>query len=463
MRKYVMVGAMKLFLVFAAVLVGSVSAIGAHARIVSDSAPALRISVTQTDEGEVALVYDLRRPRREVVFKALPEGYRASHWTVETPGFLLTRDRDRARLQREDGARFSHFVIAARASRERLPKDYKPVSAYGASGALIYTGHFLPRDESGAPINAAFDFTAGSGARVFALDAYGDTVADWRSPTDHPTYVYLGPIAPVLNGGASMLIAPETPEWIVAEFTDLVPQVFSTLEEMFGFGLDTKPSLFLSVGNSSDLDVDQGRLSYSGDALPGQFQILLEGGAWSQPSDKGREIFTHSTIHEAVHLWQTAARPFDETAPDWIHEGAADAITAEVLVMLGIWDEAAFAADKASARAECADELHAGSLNGASARGDFRALYACGHVIADAVAIAEGKGAGVASTAAYWRQFIDRAQAEDGYTEAMFHALVQERTGDRDFARALRQFTRTPLADPAREIASLMVQADSVR
>ena len=63
----------------------------------------------------------------------------------------------------------------------------------------------------------------------------------------------------------------------------------------------------------------------AGDALPAQFQITLAGGAWKAPSPKARGLFVQSTIHEAVHLWQAGARPITEEAPEWIHEGAADA------------------------------------------------------------------------------------------------------------------------------------------
>jgi len=181
---------------------------------------------------------------------------------------------------------------------------------------------------------------------------------------------------------------------------------------------------------------------------------MLHGGAWRQANKKALDVFRHSTIHEAVHLWQAAARPSDNETPEWIHEGGADAITAEVLVALGEWDGAAFEANAAAARAECARELGGGSLNGASARQDFRALYTCGQVIADAVAIAGG-----GTSASFWQSLIERARDADGYTEAMFYELIEERTGDAEFARAVRHFAQTPLAEPAREIEGLMAAA----
>ena len=127
------------------------------------------------------------------------------------------------------------------------------------------------------------------------------------------------------------------------------------------------------------------------------------------------------------------------------------------MVALRRWDGAAFAANEESARSECARELDKGPLNGAKSRGDFRALYACGHVIAAAVARAEG-----ASTADFWRVFVARAKEADGYDEAMFYRLVADRTGDKDFAEALEDFARTPLADPQRDIEALFASAGSL-
>ncbi|MEZ5891558.1 MAG: hypothetical protein R3C58_00190 [Parvularculaceae bacterium] len=249
------------------------------------------------------------------------------------------------------------------------------------------------------------------------------------------------------------LVDPAAPDWIVEEFDALVPQAFAKLSEVFGFTPDTKPNLFLSA----DLGSDPSRISYSGDALPGQFQITLEGAGLRERSDQGREVFVYATIHEAAHLWQAAARPGEDDTPEWIHEGAADAIASEVMTALGLWDGARYIADGKAAETECAAKLGGGSLNGAKERGDYRALYACGHVIALAVARADGS-----TTADFWRALIARAKAQNGYTADLFYTLVAERTGDRDFADAVEDFARTPLADPRRSVEALLASAGTL-
>ncbi len=415
-----------------------------------DRPPDLRISVQQADETELRVLYEWRRVRREMTFFNIAGEYRERRWTVATTGFEIVRSDDDDRVRRTDGKRFKRVEIIARPDVVRLDKEYQPVTRYGAGGAMLYTGHLWPITKARGRVNATFDFTPSPGAQVVTFGDRALRLENWRSPEAHPAFVYMGPLAPVETDDVMALIDPEAPRWIVADFNDIVPRAFAVLSDLFGFTPETKPNLFLSA----DLSGEPGRLSYAGDALPAQFQIMLHGGAWRQANKKARDVFRHSTIHEAVHLWQAAARPSNNETPEWIHEGGADAITAEVLVALGEWDSAAFEANAAAARAECARELGGGSLNGASARQDFRALYTCGQVIADAVAIAGG-----GTSASFWQSLIEQARDADGYTEAMFYELIEERTGDAEFARAVRHFAQTPLAEPAREIEGLMAAA----
>ncbi len=417
-------------------------------------APELRIRVMQAGETNLHVTYEWRKAQREARFLGIDGGYRERRWSVETDGFEIETGEEFDIIRARDGGKFQSLSIIARPELVRLDKEYQPVSRYGAGGVLIYTGHFWPMAAASARdgderADATFDFTPAAGGEVVAFGDRAARLENWRSPEAHPAFVYMGPLAPVETDDVMALIDPDAPAWIVDEFNMLVPRAFASLSALFEFQLETKPNLFLSAM----LDGGPGRLSYAGDALPAQFQIMLRGGAWTKPNEKARGVFRRSTVHEAVHLWQAAARPADEGAPEWIHEGAADAIAAEVLVALGAWDAAAFDRNFATARGECAGELEKGALNGASARRDFRALYACGQVIADAVARADG-----ASTASFWRALIRRAR-KDGYTEAMFYALIEDRTGDADFAKAVRHFARTPLAEPQKEIDALLAAA----
>lgn len=412
---------------------------------------AVNVSIAQADGGGVDIIYDLERPVRALAFRAIAGGYRERRWAAASPDFTIRRGEDLDFIERRDGRAFDTVAVTAQPNLVRIQKSYQPLAAYGDGGLLVYTGHFWPVIDDDRRMDAAFSFSPAPGAQVVAFGEHVDVLQDWRSPMAHPAFVYLGPLEPVESQEVLALVDPTAPDWIRDEFAALTPAAFELLSQQFGFDLSAKPNLFMAA----PLSGDPGRLSYSGDALPGQFQITLEGGGWRARSERAVSIFRRATIHEAVHLWQAAARPSAQEEAPWIHEGAADAIAAEAMVTLGLWDGADYETHLRETRADCAARLRDGPLAGAGARRDFGALYACGHIIAAAVSRADG-----APASAFWRAFVADARKRDaGYTEKHYFDLVAERTGDPAFERALRAFVRTPLADPEREIDRLFEAA----
>ena len=410
----------------------------------------IRVSVEQLDSGVVRLNYNMGRARRELIFGELDAGHRARRWKIETPGFKLVRLPDGDRIHRIDGERFKSVSLTAAPDLIRIPKNYQPLSRYGDGGVMFFTGHFWPLTMRGGRVDATFTFAPAEGAKVVAFGEREERLTDWRSPLAHPAFVYMGPLDPVETPDVMAVVDPDAPTWIEQEFYELTPKVFAHLADIFGFTLLTKPNLFLAA----PLGTDEGRLSYSGDALPAQFQITLEGRAWQKKTDQTVRLFRRSTIHEAVHLWQAVTRPTAEDVAEWIHEGAADAIAAETMTSLKLWSETAHGKNFAKVKKNCAKELEKGALDKAEERGDYRALYACGHIIAVAVAHADGT-----STAAFWREFVQRGMARDGYTEEMFYDLVEERTDDKPFTERLRLFVTIQPGDAARAIDDLLAAA----
>jgi hypothetical protein len=277
-------------------------------------------------------------------------------------------------------------------------------------------------------------------------------LADWQSPLNHPAFIYYGPLRPIETDHVFALIDPQAPRWIVNEFDRLTPRAFNYFAIAFGPQSDAGAAIKSNLFLAAQIGDDQGRLSYAGDALPSQFQITLEGAAWGERSARGEDIFRRSTLHEAFHLWQTAAAPpGDEERAGWIHEGGADAVAIDAMIALGFWEIDELTAFGAAARDDCTAGLNGGPLSTAHARGAFPALYACGYLIAEAIARADGS-----SATAFWRDFMKTAEAVGGYSEQLFYDFVATRTGDAEFSRALRYFVQTPHADPAREIDRLL-------
>ena len=419
------------------------------------SAADARVSIEQVGDADLRVTYAMKKPRRELIFRAVEGGYRARRWTIETPGFRLLRLDGEDRIVRLDGKRFGAVTVAARPDLVHLPKDYQPVVRYGDGGALVYTGHFWPVTARGSRVNATFDLRPAPGGQTVAFGKRAPALEDWRSPMAHPAFVYMGPLAPIETDHVVALVDPETPAWIVEELHALTADAFDFFANAFGYAPEPKPTLFLAVGRGRDPN----RFRFSGDALPGQFQITLEGAAWREPGEEGRRLFRRLAIHEAFHLWQSVrARPLSEDVAGWIHEGGAEAAAAEAMLALGYWDAAAFEAFRDGAKQECADGLEDGPLARAHERGAFRALYDCGFLIAEAAARADG-----GSVTDFWRDFMDDAYRRGGYSEDHFYDFVAARTGDRAFARKVRGFVQAPLADPAREIDRLASAAASTR
>ncbi len=408
------------------------------------------ITIRQLPSDRLEVTYKLSNPQRALLFSAIPGRYRETHWEIKSKGFKIRRRNGRTRIERLDGERFSRVTITAAPAGKRLTKQYQPISQYGVDGLMVYTGHFWPVSKRGGRMSSAFTFIPENGGKIVAFGEHTNELSNWRSPHAHPSFVYMGPLTPVETADVMAIVDPDAPQWIMDDFYEMTPRALAHLSEEFGFSLPTKPNLFLAA----PLGKEEGRLRYAGDALPGQFQITLAGAAWKNRTPQAISIFRSSTVHEAVHLWQAAARPVNNDVASWIHEGGADAIAAETLVAIGYWEPENYTEYFLGAREECAGGLELGPLSSAEKRDNFRVLYACGHVIAEAVSIAENR-----SVTHFWRDFVERARTENGYTEETYFELVQERTGDQAFVDKLRDFVRTPLANPDREIGRLLAAA----
>lgn len=411
---------------------------------------AVKITIQQIQNDRLRVKYDLPRAERDLRFTAIPERYRDNHWEIETPGFHIRWRNGRAILERTNGERFSRVVIIASPAKERLTKQYQPIAAYGNGGLMVYTGHFWPLSKRGERLASDFSFVPSQDAMVVAFGEHAQELTAWRSPLSHPSFVYMGPLKPVETPDVMAIVDPDAPQWIINDFYEMTPRALAHLSQEFGFSLPTKPNLFLAA----PLGEEEGRLRYAGDALPGQFQITLVGAAWKKNTPQAVGIFRSSTVHEAVHLWQAEARPSKRNVASWIHEGGADAIAAQTLVAIGYWEPSDYAEYFIGARQECAEGLELGPLSSAERLSKYRVLYACGHVIAEAVSIAENR-----SVARFWRDFVARSRAEDGYSEDTYFDLVLDTTNDPEFVDRIRYFISTPLANPDREIGRLLAAA----
>lgn len=376
------------------------------------------------------------------------DGFRHDNWLVETPGLTLQQVDGRDYLSSADGSSFDRAVFSIAPVSNPQVKEYQPFAPMGQSGVLVYTGHISPWRDEGARIDSRFDVTVYEGGVIAAFDQAAPMLVNWRSPYDHPAFIYIGPQKPIATDAVVAVVDDRAPEWVRAEFDATVPALFGYLAGAFGWSPEVRPNFFLAAGDFSE----RGRISYRGDALPGQFQATLVGGAWRERSDDAASVLRLTTAHEAAHLWQLQVGSLKD-APNYIHEGGADALAAEAMTALGLWSDKAARDFRAKARDECARLTRSASLRSVETSFDWRPAYACGHVLTVAAA-------GKAGPAAFWRRLIERARMEGGYGEALFLSVAEEFAG-RQTSEAIAGFVSTNLARPEVALDRLLASAPS--
>ncbi len=410
----------------------------------------LRVTIEQKREGPWRVTYELANPRAELDLGYDIDGFRATNWEIETKGAMLLHRDLRDVVVPIDGRRHVRkFTFLVDPKSAGLRKDYEPFIPMGDGGVIFYSGHFIPFRDKTTRLDARLTIIADEGA---AVSAFGNTRArfdDWRSPLDHPAFIYVGREKPTETDTLATIADATAPDWIKSEVATFAPAIASALQEIFARALPTKPNIFVAMGDLSEA----GRLSYSGDALPGQYQMTLAGGGWKEPSEKALGVLRLATAYEAAHLWQAAARPASDAVPDWIHEGGADALAAQAMVKAGYWTLELTEENFTRVKADCARLLEMLSLQRAEAENRWEAVYACGHVLTVAAAGKQG-------VAAFWREFVIRA-AREGYDEAMFLALAEERAGD-DTAKSMRDLIRINDARPDIAIARMVPPASDL-
>ncbi|MEO0400196.1 MAG: hypothetical protein AAF224_12335 [Pseudomonadota bacterium] len=433
------------------------------------STPFVSIRLNEHGDALWRLVYETAAPVSELDLGHDLDGYRGQFWRVVSENVVLTTENGRDILVARDGGRFRTVELHLLAGPVAMQRTYEAFMPLGQAGVLLYTGHFQPWSATGARLSAEFTITPmarrGLSQRATAFGDIALRLENWRSRLEHPAFILVGPEPSLVEPGAPMLIDgamrqvgayvgaidPAAPDWIKRESAAIAEQSLYALEAAFGWTIDVTPNFFIAYA-AGDIE---GRAAFTGDALPGQFRIALDGGAWRRRTPFTENVLRVGIAHEAAHLWQAAARPLSGGAPDWIHEGGANVIASDLLVRLGHWTEADAAHDLADARSSCADRLRGRALVRLSPLKDSDAAYYCGQTL-NALAAAAHPGGVIG----FWNLFIDRARAQGGYDAALFFDLAGE-VGGPALRDEMTRFVRTNYARPERGFQRLDAALDA--
>ncbi|GAB4518334.1 MAG: hypothetical protein Kow00133_03290 [Amphiplicatus sp.] len=424
---------------------------------------AYTVDIAMSPDGAWRVIYRPDRPVSRIDLGPSHNGFRRRDWTVETTGAALIEEGGRDFIAAEGADKLPPaVVISVEARVNGFEKQYEPITPMGSRSAVLYTGHFQPYAEAGLRAPARFAIAPAPDGRVSAFGERAEAFIGWTSPHDHPAFVYVGPAAPRSFASGRLYADPSAPGWVAAEIEAALPRLFGFYARALGSEGSGGPENGLAKGVDVFLVMDgaeAGRLDLRGDALPGQILIALSGAGWRAPGEGARETLRRALAHEAAHLWQAAARPSAAGAPDWIHEGAAEALSVEALAGAGYWTPAQADEARARTRYACAAGLDGRSLRAAAAAGRWPAVYACGHALIAAAAAAHNQAGAVAP---FWRDFAAEAARKGGYDLSLFLATVERRAGP-DAARAFSLFPGAVHAAPERELARLAALAGDGR
>ncbi|MBI1392969.1 MAG: hypothetical protein GC152_09540 [Alphaproteobacteria bacterium] len=428
------------------------TAVGAAAiaRGANDHDRAIEIDLEERRNGALRVVYDLPRPVSRLDLGPDLGGYRTRAWRViGGEAELIVEDGRDVLRAAAPLTRFRTATLEVAPLRIERPRTYEAISPLGPDGALIYTGHFQPVSADGARHRTSISVTPGNRRHVVAFSEVVPHLSGWRSRFDNPAFIYVGAPPTIQREDLVAVIDPSIPDWAANEISAAASAMLDYLGGRFGWALDATPNLFVAYEPNGE----PGRAMFSGDALPAQIRVGLAGGAWDRPSYFATNVLRTGVAHETAHIWQTAARPADAHAPDWIHEGGANAIAAKAMVEIGWWDDGAAARDLATARSSCIELIAGTSLPRIEAAGGVDASYACGQTINELAARAHPDGA-----IGFWNEFIQRARASGGYGLDMFFAVAADHGGER-FALELRRLATLPQGRPAETIARIEAAA----
>ncbi|MEM1193207.1 MAG: hypothetical protein AAGH42_07415 [Pseudomonadota bacterium] len=402
---------------------------------------------------------------------------RQRHWTITGDHHAFVERASRLYAVRTDGDAFSRLRFRARVTPPYITGDYQPAFLMTTPDQMpvigLYTGHFWPFDDLGRRLPVSFSLATGTATATATatgtgtvqgaqnLPAVWPPAADHQRPA-HPAFVFFS--AHGLRVGAThyALTDAALPDWIKTEAAALTDDALDALAAGFGWSLSEKPLVILAKAGTP-LSATQptaggrGLFRFAGDALPGQVLTVFDGAPWDTPSVTGRAILRQALVHELVHLWQARIRPQSSDVPAWIHEGAAEAITAEVLAQMGIWDAGAVAAFHRKAKDDCNEGARYRRFDQLAKADAFRTVYACGHMLARLAAMpAPGTAPGKTPVMDFWRAFLREGEGQNPrYSLESWLTFTAARTGNPPRATAIRQFLARKWPLPAARLEQI--------
>jgi hypothetical protein len=430
-------------------------------RIAAGNELVVEVSVEPGKADRWQAEYTLSESVTALVFARGNGDYRAATWRLPR-GFVLERFGATDRIRRKNGKAFGRLKVSVDTYSERIPKDYTPYIRFSDGSVAVFSGQFAV----GVPMSTnADDFIDGAGnentrwpnaARItFEPGRFEQMIVATEVTGDARTvelgdgeYVYLGSAEVLETPHLISVMDAEAPVWLRELLYGSMAETFEYYERKLGPLADGKPFLLTSF-----TALDGRRINFTGGVVGSQMAIQLGLGDGIRDTPAEREFMAQFFAHESAHLWNNGQVIAAEGSEAWLHEGSAEAMAWLALAELGVHSEPTAISLFESAANECIAHLEAGSLATAGRRGEFKAYYECGAVIALATnGAAQATGSDLFTV---WRELIDSSRAAEGsYRATDYYALTDAIS--MELTAAIQAVTEGEPADPQAAVKALL-------
>lgn len=322
------------------------------------------------------------------------QSWRIGTVEVLTPGVSLRRVGHYDVLVADQGNMPQRVRLKFRPFTDDIETNYDAALAFTDGSVALYSQQFklVPMrslaEAGAAPLDVGELPIAAHPTNVSFRDKSGPVLArgkrlDRFTTGDEEAYVLFGKAEPNIGPALTTIIDAGLPEWLRGYIVRDMPRLLAGYAEMLGPPPTGQPMLMASWSGATE-----GVTSMGGSVLPGTVVMTFEGEGVLKESPAVRDSVRWFVAHESAHFWLGQVVAYEGPQDSWITEGGADLLAIRAVAAA---DPAYDVAKRlAEARAECLPFLAKGGVASANQRGDHRAYYSCGSIIALAAERASG-------------------------------------------------------------------------
>lgn len=386
--------------------------------------------VRDGDSWTVDYQLDVRSPVWVFARSDLPRVKRQS-WRIDTmqvltPGVSLRRVGHYDALVADKGNVPTNVRLRFRPFTDDIESSYDAALGFTDGSVALYSQQFklVPlksiAEAKAAPLVVDELPSAMHPTRVTFRDRSGPVLAKGKrrasfTIADDDAYILFGKTEPIIGKSLTTIIDPGLPKWLGDFISADLPRMIEGYADKLGPPPTGQPMLMASWNGPTS-----GVTSMGGSVLPGTVVMTFEGDRILEPSDAARDYVRWFVAHESAHFWLGQVVVYDGPQDSWITEGGADLLAIRAVAAA---DPSYDVAKRLrEAQDECRPFLVKGGVATANERGDHRAYYACGAIIALAAEQASG-----GDFTSFVRALIDKHGGDGIVTRAEWLSLLEER------------------------------------